>query len=85
VTTLTVPSNAKSCIIGVEQDVTGDVSLVGKCVRFYESGSVPTASNGMFLGNLDTYEIKNYENMLRFKIIGTEAGKTHTLQVLYYE
>jgi len=78
---LTPTSGANSAIITLED---GASATPTKSCRFYESGTAPTAVNGVPLGNLDTYEIIGPTCLANFKIIGVEAGKTHTLQILYY-
>lgn len=83
VVTLTVPGSAKSAIILCEADATN--ANKAKAVRFYESGSIPTTTNGNVLGDLDTYEVIGNYNLINFKTIGTESGKTQVLQVLYFE
>ena len=76
VKSLTIPTEANYCEIAVESDV-ADVAL-----RYYISGDVPTASDGMPLQNLERFEITNAQNMTLFQIIQTGAG-THTLHIQY--
>lgn len=80
---LTVPENATGAIIVFEADAT--TVPQNKAARFYEGGQTPSATDGYPLGHLDIYEIQEQSNLIRFRIIGIEAGKTHTLQVLYYK
>lgn len=55
-----------------------------KAIRTWQDGSTPTASVGYILGDLDTYEITNIENIQKAKFIGIDASKTHKLQVQYF-
>jgi hypothetical protein len=77
------PSSSFSAIITVEGDST--VASSSKVVRFTEDGTTPTATIGMPLGNLDTYEVQFLDNIQAFKCLGIEAGKTHSLKVQYYQ
>lgn len=79
---LTVPSDAYSAIIVIIAHAsavrTDDVA------RFWEDGSIPTAAQGLVLGDRTPYEIKGRDNLSNFKIIGVDAGLTHSLQIQYY-
>lgn len=81
---LTPPAQSMVAIITVE--ASGTASNPAKAVRFLEtpSGTV-SASNGMILGDLDTYEIFGADGIANFQAIGIESGKTHTLNVTYYK
>lgn len=80
---LTLPALATSAILVIEADATSNDS--SKAVRYLENGDTPTASVGTPLGNLDTIELRGRDNMANFLAIGIETGKTHTIDVLYYE
>lgn len=82
VKTLTIPDTAQSALIIAEAGASPANS--SKIVRFYESGTTPTTSNGYVLGDLDTYEVVNLTNLQNFKVIGLDAAVTHKLQILYY-
>lgn len=77
-----IPESANCALLCVEADSTAADKT--KVIRFYEDGTAPTSTDGFPLGNLDFYEIDNRANMFGFKMIGIEAAKTHTIQVLYY-
>lgn len=55
-----------------------------KAIRTWQDGSTPTASVGYILGDLDTYEITNIENIQKAKFIGIDSSKTHKLQIQYF-
>ena len=55
-----------------------------KAIRTWQDGSTPTASVGYILGDLDTYEIVNIENIQKAKFIGIDSSKTHKLQIQYF-
>jgi hypothetical protein len=53
--------------------------------RFWEVlGAIPTATEGLILGDCGTYEIIGEDNIANFRIIGIENGMTHTLNVQYF-
>lgn len=79
---LTPVDGAKSALIQVVADATAATPT--KAATFYLDGSTPTATTGIVLGSLERITIDNRDNLLGFKIIGIEAGKTHTLRVLYF-
>lgn len=81
VVTLTLPTTAAYALLVVED---GGSANTAKSLRFYESGTAPTAANGIPLGDLDAYEIIGPDCLANFKMIGIEAGKTHTVQIIYY-
>ena len=55
-----------------------------KAIRLWQDGSTPTASAGYILGDLDSYEIVNLDNINNAQFIGIDASKTHKLHVLYF-
>lgn len=68
--------------ISIEADATSATQNL--VMRFWESGDAPTATDGQPVGHLDVIELTNRQNLCNFKIIATDAAKTHTLQVLFY-
>lgn len=80
---LTIPdSGASKAIITIEADSTS--ANLGRVARFYETGALPTGTDGLTLGDSEVYEILGAENLANFKIIGIEALKNHVLQVQYF-
>jgi len=80
--TLTVPIGCTKAILSIEAD---DSSAdKAKVARFYETGDIPNATDGMPLGDNNVYEIIGETNLSNFKLIGIEAGKTHTVQIQYF-
>jgi hypothetical protein len=79
---LTVPQKALAAVIIVEADATS--ADLKKVVRFREDGNPPTATDGMPLGDMNFYEVRGDASLKAFRIIGIEAGKTHTLSIQYY-
>jgi len=78
---LTVPAKAVTAELQV---VDGGSANARKSIAFLVSGTVVTASTGIILGDLAFYEIIGADPMTNFSCIGIEAGKTHTLHVIYY-
>lgn len=68
--------------ISVEADATSAVQNL--VLRYWESGDAPTTTDGQPLGHLDVFEITNRQNLSNFKIISTDATKSHVLQILFY-
>lgn len=73
-----VPDNAKSALIQVESDNTTAIVM-----RFWEDGSAPTSSSGMFRMHGDYLEITTTQNLKNFRAYGV-AGTTK-LSVTYYK
>lgn len=73
-------------ILVVEADSTSETSF---CAHFREDplapAAPPTATVGMPLANGVPYELQGFDQIKNFRIIGTEAGKTHRLQITYYK
>ncbi len=80
--TLVPPTNAFSALIGIE--AASGIADSTKAVRYREDGTAPTASVGKILGDGDEYECTLQDNIRNFKVIGIDAGKTHTLNITYY-
>jgi len=79
---LNVPGECFSVLLTIEEDSSG--SKNGKAVRITETGQNPTSSFGMPLGDLDSYEVTYYDNIKNIKLIGVQASKAHTINVVYY-
>lgn len=82
VVNLTIPTDAISADISVEADATA--LSKAKVIRFKENGSNPSTSSGFPFGE-GIFKVIGKNNLNNFKIIGIEAGKSHTLQVQYYK
>lgn len=82
---LTIPAGAKYALIYVQADTTS--ANLNRVVHFREDGGDPTtgvAGDGIPLPDNGVYECSGAANLANFKIIGIEAGKTHTIRVIYY-
>lgn len=78
-----IPTNAVKALIVLEADST--TTDPTNAAHFTEgSADTPTATFGIPMGHLGFYTIEGKENINNFKIIGNEAGKSHTLQITYY-
>lgn len=83
--TLTIPAGAKYAMIYVQGDSTS--ANLNRVVHFREDGGDPTtgtSGDGMPLADNGVYECRGPANLSSFKIIGIEAGKVHTIRVIYY-
>jgi hypothetical protein len=81
---LVIPVGAVWALLVVEADATA--TSTDKVVRFTLDGTtVPDAVIGMPLGDLDPLDVKDEKNLSNFKVIGIEAGKTHTVRVQYFK
>ena len=80
---LTVPTGAVAAILSVEAD--NSTIDKNKVIRFKENGSDPTATSGFALPTTIFPEIIGHENLINFKFIGIESGKTHTIRVQDYK
>lgn len=80
---LTVPDDAVSAEIHIEADAT--TAKPRSAIRYKQNGTAPTANTGMRLGDEDIIEVYGKANLDKFKAIGIEAGKTHQLQIQYYQ
>lgn len=78
---LTVPAEAKYAEFTLESSVTS-----GIVVRHLELGdkTLPTATDGLGLTHLVTFDISGYPNLINFRAILATAG-THTLHVEYFK
>jgi len=76
----------KNGVVSVEfvVDGAGGLASQARAIRMWQDGSTPTATQGYILGDLDSYEITNIENIQKAKFIGIDASKTHSLHVLYF-
>lgn len=89
VKTLTIAGatvNAKYAILFVDADQTN--ANLNKAINWTEDGTDPTnnagTNQGLILGDNSVLEVKGAANLAAFKMIGKEAGKTHTVRVQYY-
>ena len=85
VVTLNVPASAQKAILTVIGDATAANS--DRVIHFREDGNNPTtgtSGEGMPIGDNGTYTILSADNLANFKMIGIEAGKTHSVRVQYY-
>lgn len=74
-----IPTNATYALLQVESSVTS-----GTVVRYWEDGSNPTSTVGIFRSHGDPFDIINPQNLQQFRIIQTQGG-THQVNVLYYK
>lgn len=76
------PDKAKKAILVVEADPT--ISNPRKAIR-YQTGeaAAPTATDGFPVSDEGVFEVGTLWNLKRLKMIGIEAGKTHTVQIEY--
>lgn len=72
-----IPLNATSALIQVESDSTAAIVM-----RFWENGSLPTSTDGMYRAGGDFLEILTAQNLNAFRAISI-AGTTK-LQITYY-
>ena len=79
---LTVPKGATYAEVSLIGDAT---AVATNTIRFWQDGSVPTATSGLSRNHLAAWDIAGGDNLVNFKIIGVEAAKTHILQVQYYK
>ncbi len=54
-------------------------------IRYWEDGSIPTASVGFFQGNGFVMELTTAENIKNFKLIQGTGGGTTSISVTYYK
>lgn len=80
---LTVPEGAVSASVFFEVDASATNKT--RALRYKENGTGPTAASGQAFGDGDVLELFGKTSLDNFKIIGIEAGKTHTLRVQYYK
>lgn len=82
-TKLTIPTKANYAIIRVVADSgTSNKALV---IRFRMDGTDPTSSEGMPIGDKESFDINETQNLANFRVISIEASKTHNLYILYFE
>ncbi len=76
---LTPPANAVYALISLESDATGIA------IRYLELGAVtpPTSTVGLGKSNLDTWDVVDTANLVKFRAIAAQAG-THVLHIQYY-
>jgi len=78
----TIPDNAHTAIVYIEAGA-ADIDK-SRVARYREDGTNPAAAAGMAIGDDGIVEISGRANLEAFKIIGINAGVTHTLRVQYY-
>ena len=71
-------ANAIDAIIQVQSTVSTTA------IRYWEDGTVPTASTGFSQGNGAVMELSNQQNIVNFKVIKETAGTTQIV-VHYYK
>lgn len=76
-----IPTDAMFAIVVIESDPTSTAKVKA---RFREDATAPTTSTGMPLVELGIYQVVK-SNLENFKLIGTEAGKNHTVNIQYYK
>lgn len=80
---LTVPAKANYAILRLVADATTtDKTLV---IRFRMDGTAPTTAEGMPIGDKESFDISETQNLTNFRAISIEASKTHYLYILYFE
>ena len=77
---MNIPVDAKYAEIRVESSITGASAL-----RYLALGdiSLPTATDGLPLSNLDFFDITGTPNLINFRVIYISGG-TNVLHVQYY-
>lgn len=65
-------------------DAAASLASQSRAIRLWQDGSTPTASQGYILGDLDSYEITNMDNINKAQFIGIDASKSHTLHIMYF-
>lgn len=75
--TLTPPETALYCEIKVE------TSVASPAVRYWNTGDVPTTTDGEPLSDGTKFDITNADNIAKFKVIATSG--TTNLWVQYYK
>lgn len=75
---LTIPDGAKSALIQIESDNT-----TAPVMRFWEDGTLPTTTVGMFRLNGDFLEVTTAQNLVNFRAINVTG--TTKLQITYYK
>ena len=79
------PPKTAYAILIVEADKTCEDKT--KVIRFKEFDTIespPSGTDGIPLGDLSIYEVKGITNLNRFRAIGIEAGKEHSIKVQYF-
>jgi hypothetical protein len=79
---LDYPEATVYALLVVEADLTS--ADKSKVIRFLETPFLPTATEGIPLGDLSVYEVKGKPNLKNFRAIGIEAGKNHSIAVQYF-
>ena len=75
---LTIPVGTRSALIQVESSNTTAIVM-----RFWEDGSTPTSSSGMFRIHGEFLEILTAENLVKFQAINVTG--TTKLNIIYYK
>ena len=79
---LTVPDKARYALISVESDVTT------RSIRYWENGSLPSASVGIIKTNGDTFDVTGANNLANFRFILDTLGAASTvtkINIQYYK
>lgn len=69
-------------LVTVVLDATATVTTNALHMRL--DGTAPTGADGMPLGQGGFIMLEGYDQIRSFKVIATEAGKTHSLRVQYF-
>lgn len=79
-----LPPHVKYAVFLVEADATASDQT--RCIRYKSKGEddLPTDSAGIPIGHLGVFQIGHPINLYKLRLIGVEAGKTHSVQVEYY-
>lgn len=77
---LTVPDEARYALIRIEE-VGG--ANTAKIARFWEDGGIPSSTEGIAVGDMTTWDIVSYSNLIDFRIAKVTAGN-HILFIQYY-
>ena len=80
---ITVPNDTTSCLITVEAD--GTEAGLPRVLRYRIDGTDPDAITGHALGDNDVALIQHDMNLGNLKLIGITAGKTHIIQITYFQ
>lgn len=72
------PENAKSALIQVQS-----TEATAPVITFWENGSDPSATSGMFRSNGDYFDVLTAQNLAQFRVYGLTG--TTKLMITYYK
>lgn len=79
-----IPPGAMSALCVLEADA-AQVNAPRVCrFRYEDAATLPTANDGMPVGDNGTFEINGTDNIANFDIIGIVGGNTHTLHITWF-